>query len=247
MPLVLLTTNVRSSENDVVSGVGRWRPPLGRVPVSDGVGIVVAAGTDVSRIKIGDRVSPIFYPKWLEGRVAAEKMEHALGGAAADGVLAEYTVFDEASVIRVPAHLTDEEAATLPCAGVAGWNALLSGRSAIQKQLRRPQGSVTGSRHLVRKSSTDEMRVCQCYSHGRTDNYRVAGQPRGCPALSEPGVKVFPSPGSSPSNASLGETRFRKDADDEPGHGTRDEVKRSSWHQWNRPSHGGRSNEGASL
>jgi NADPH:quinone reductase-like Zn-dependent oxidoreductase len=110
----------------VVSGVGRWRPPLGRVPVSDGVGIVVAVGTDVSRIKIGDRVSPIFYPKWLEGRVAAEKMEHALGGAAADGVLAEYTVFDEASVVRVPAHLTDEEAATLPCAGVTAWNALLS-------------------------------------------------------------------------------------------------------------------------
>src|SRR6266404_4688119 len=110
----------------VVSGVGRWRPPLGRVPVSDGVGIVVAAGTDVSRVKIGDRVSPIFYPKWLEGRVAAEKMMHALGGAAADGVLAEYTVFDEASVVRVPAHLTDEEAATLPCAGVTAWNALLS-------------------------------------------------------------------------------------------------------------------------
>ena len=110
----------------VVNGVGRWRPPLGRVPVSDGVGIVVAAGTGVSRVKIGDRVSPIFYPKWLEGRVTAEKMEHALGGAAADGVLAEYTLFDDTSLVRVPAHLTDEEAATLPCAGVTAWNALLS-------------------------------------------------------------------------------------------------------------------------
>jgi NADPH:quinone reductase-like Zn-dependent oxidoreductase len=110
----------------VVNGVGRWRPPLGRVPVSDGVGIVVAAGTGVSRVGIGHRVSPIFYPKWLEGRVAAEKMGGALGGAVADGVLAEYTVCDEASVVRVPAHLTDEEAATLPCAGVTAWNALLS-------------------------------------------------------------------------------------------------------------------------
>jgi len=62
--------------------------------------------------------------EWLEGRVAAEKMGDALGGAGADGVLAEYTVFDEASVVRVPAHLTDEEAATLPCAGVTAWNAL---------------------------------------------------------------------------------------------------------------------------
>jgi len=111
----------------VVNGVGRWKPPLGRVPVSDGAGIVVAAGTGVSRrVKIGDRVSPIFYPKWLEGRAAAAKMVDALGGAAADGVLAEYTVFDEASVVRVPAHLTDSEAATLACAGVTAWNALLS-------------------------------------------------------------------------------------------------------------------------
>jgi NADPH:quinone reductase-like Zn-dependent oxidoreductase len=110
----------------VVNGVGRWMPPLRRVPLSDGVGIVVAAGVGVSRVKVGDRVSPIFYPKWLEGRVAAEKMVHALGGAAADGLLAEYTVVDEASVVPVPAHLADEEAATLPCAGVTAWNALSS-------------------------------------------------------------------------------------------------------------------------
>jgi NADPH:quinone reductase-like Zn-dependent oxidoreductase len=110
----------------VVNGVGRWRPPLGRIPVSDGVGIVVAAGKKVSRVEIGDRVCPIFYPKWLEGGVAAEKMGNALGGAVADGVFAKHTVFDEQSLIRVPAHLTDEEAATLPCAGVTAWNAVLS-------------------------------------------------------------------------------------------------------------------------
>ena len=110
----------------VVNGVGRWKPPLGRVPLSDGVGIVAATGSGVSRVKVGDRVAPIFYPKWLEGRVAAEKMGHALGGAAADGVLAEYTLLDEASLVHVPAHLTDEEAATLPCAGVTAWSAVLT-------------------------------------------------------------------------------------------------------------------------
>ncbi len=109
----------------VVNGVGRWKPPLGRVPLSDGVGIVAATGNDVSRVKVGDRVAPIFYPKWLDGRVAAGKMRQALGGAAADGVLAEYTLFDEASLVHVPAHLTDEEAATLPCAGVTAWSALI--------------------------------------------------------------------------------------------------------------------------
>jgi NADPH:quinone reductase-like Zn-dependent oxidoreductase len=90
------------------------------------VGIVTATGNGVSRVKVGDRVAPIFYPKWLEGRVAAEKMGQALGGAAADGVLAEYTLVDQASLVHVPAHLTDEEAATLPCAGVTAWSALIS-------------------------------------------------------------------------------------------------------------------------
>jgi NADPH:quinone reductase-like Zn-dependent oxidoreductase len=52
-------------------------------------------------------------------------MGQALGGAAADGVLAEFTLFDERSLVHVPAHLTDEEAATLPCAGVTAWNALV--------------------------------------------------------------------------------------------------------------------------
>lgn len=110
----------------VVNGVGRWQPPLPRIPLSDGVGIVAATGDEVSRVKLGDRVAPIFYPKWLEGKVVAEKMEQALGGAAADGVLAEYTLFDEDSLVHVPAHLTDEEAATLPCAGVTAWNAVIS-------------------------------------------------------------------------------------------------------------------------
>ncbi len=109
----------------VVDGVGRWKPALPRIPLSDGVGIVAATGSGVSRVKVGDRVAPIFYPKWLEGRVASEKMVGALGGAAADGVLAEYTLFDETSLVHVPAHLTDEEAATLPCAGVTAWSALV--------------------------------------------------------------------------------------------------------------------------
>jgi NADPH:quinone reductase-like Zn-dependent oxidoreductase len=109
----------------VVNGVGRWKPSLPRIPLSDGVGVVAAMGSAVSRVKKGDRVAPIFYPKWLDGRVASEKMGSPLGGAVADGVLAEYTLCDETSLVLVPAHLTDEEAATLPCAGVTAWSALI--------------------------------------------------------------------------------------------------------------------------
>jgi NADPH:quinone reductase-like Zn-dependent oxidoreductase len=108
----------------VVRGVGRWSPSLPRIPLSDGVGVVAALGSGVSHLKIGDRVAPIFYPNWLEGRVSHEKLTSPLGGAAADGVLAEKAVFDESSVVQLPEHLSDEEAATLPCAGVTAWNAV---------------------------------------------------------------------------------------------------------------------------
>lgn len=89
----------------VVDGLGRWKPPLGRVPLSDGVALVAGTGTGVSRCKVGDRVAPIFRPKWLEGRVAPGKMAQPLGGAAANGVLADFAVLDEASLVHVPAHL----------------------------------------------------------------------------------------------------------------------------------------------
>ncbi len=109
----------------VVEGISRWRPSLPRIPVSDGVGVVVAAGPGVSRVRVGERVVPIFYPRWLDGPVAAEKLERPLGGAVADGVLAETALFDESAVVPAPEHLTDEEAATLPCAGVTAWNAVM--------------------------------------------------------------------------------------------------------------------------
>ena len=63
----------------VVNGVGRWKPSLPRIPLSDGVGLVAAMGSGVSRVKMGDRVAPIFYPKWLDGRVASQKMGSPLG------------------------------------------------------------------------------------------------------------------------------------------------------------------------
>jgi NADPH:quinone reductase-like Zn-dependent oxidoreductase len=106
----------------VIDGVGRWRPGESRVPASDAVGEVVGVGAGVTRFGIGDRVSPIFYPQWIDGGPAAEKMNAAPGGAAADGFFAEYVVAHESGVVRVPDALSDVEAATLPCAGVTAWN-----------------------------------------------------------------------------------------------------------------------------
>jgi len=106
----------------IVNGV--WKAPGPRVPISDGVGEVVAAGKGVTRVAVGDRVAGTFYPHWLEGELTPEKLRTPLGGVAADGVLAEHVLFAEDAVVRVPAHLSDEEAATLPCAGVTAWHAV---------------------------------------------------------------------------------------------------------------------------
>ena len=105
---------------------GRWRAPEPRVPVSDGVGEVVAVGEGVSRVAPGDRVAGTFHPRWLDGDPTPEKLQSPLGGTAADGVLAEYVVFDAEAVVRVPEHLSDEEAATLPCAAVTAWHAVVA-------------------------------------------------------------------------------------------------------------------------
>ena len=108
----------------VVNGVDGWKPTASRVPVSDGAGIVVAVGADVTRFALGDRVAGIFLPQWLDGELTAETYVSPLGGAVADGVLAEYRLFDEQCVVAVPSHLTDTEAATLPVAAVTAWHAI---------------------------------------------------------------------------------------------------------------------------
>jgi NADPH:quinone reductase-like Zn-dependent oxidoreductase len=108
----------------VVRGVGGWKPSGPRIPVSDGVGIVVAAGRSASRVRVGDRVAGIFLPRWLDGELDAGAYVDSLGGAQADGVMTERRLFDADAVVPVPAHLSDLEAATLPVAAVTAWHAV---------------------------------------------------------------------------------------------------------------------------
>lgn len=93
------------------------------IPFSDGVGEVVAVGEGVTRTQVGDRVAGIFMQSWLSGKFQANHPKSALGGTI-DGVLAEYVILHEDGIVKVPAHLSHEEAATLPCAAVTAWNAL---------------------------------------------------------------------------------------------------------------------------
>ncbi len=107
----------------VVKGLYNPKMKLPRVPCSDGAGEVVAVGDGVSSLNTGDRVAAIFMQNWLDGPIDRAKSKGALGGDI-DGMLAEYVVLKETGLVRIPEHLSYQEAATLPCAAVTAWNAL---------------------------------------------------------------------------------------------------------------------------
>ena len=112
---------------DLLMVKGQYNPkqPLPLIPLSDGVGEVVALGDGVERVAEGDRVCPIFAQGWLSGESTKGKIRTTLGGPL-HGTLTEYMVVDAESVVRVPAHLSDAEAACLPCAAVTAWSALVT-------------------------------------------------------------------------------------------------------------------------
>ncbi len=109
----------------------------GAIPLSDGAGEIAAVGRHVTRWKVGDRVAPIFVQRWLGGDLLPEYMPSALGGPS-DGVLAEQIVLSEEALVRIPTHMSFEQAATLPCAAVTAWNAAI-----VKGQLRPGQTVVT--------------------------------------------------------------------------------------------------------
>ena len=108
----------------VCKGVYNPRLRLPFVPLSDGAGEVVATGAGAVRFKPGQRVAAAFMPGWVDGQPDEEKARSALGGGG-EGMLAELAVLPEEALVAVPDHLSFEEAATLPCAAVTAWNALV--------------------------------------------------------------------------------------------------------------------------
>jgi NADPH:quinone reductase-like Zn-dependent oxidoreductase len=112
---------------DLLMSKGLYNPKLKLpiVPVSDGAGEVVATGAGASRFKVGDQVVASFMPDWVDGPGDDEKARSALGGGGV-GLLAERVVLPEHGLLSIPPHLSVEEAATLPCAGVTAWNAVVT-------------------------------------------------------------------------------------------------------------------------
>ena len=111
---------------DLMVADGRYgRVMVPRVPLSDGAGEIVATGEGVTKWKAGDRVAGTFFQGWATGPFRRDAFDSALGGAL-DGMLAEHVALSEDGVVAIPPHLNYEEAATLPCAALTAWQALVT-------------------------------------------------------------------------------------------------------------------------
>ncbi|KDE99272.1 hypothetical protein Y900_010020 [Mycolicibacterium aromaticivorans JS19b1 = JCM 16368] len=122
---VLVKVNASSvNYHDMVNLAGLIWGEWPRVPMSDGAGEVVAIGPDVTDFSVGDRVMGAFHPGWHDGPPTPQAKAE-LPGDSGDGWLQQYRVAATDGLVATPVHLSDIEAATLPCAGVTAWNALL--------------------------------------------------------------------------------------------------------------------------
>ena len=107
----------------VEGGYGSRQRTENLIPVSDGAGDVVAVGEGVTRFAAGDRVVANFFQEWLSGEPDEAGLHSGLGGQV-DGMACELRVLPEYGLCHTPGHLTDAEAAALPCAGLTAWSAV---------------------------------------------------------------------------------------------------------------------------
>lgn len=94
------------------------------IPFSDGSGEVIAVGTGVSNLKVGDPVVGLFFPTWTDGPINQAINGVARGGENTDGMLATEVVGHQDSFLSFPEYLSYEQASTLPCAALTAWHAM---------------------------------------------------------------------------------------------------------------------------
>jgi NADPH:quinone reductase-like Zn-dependent oxidoreductase len=167
-----------------VRGYGLRQEKLPLILLCDGVGVVDAIGDGVTRAGLGDRLCPIVFPSWTGGEPDSGRLSGSLG-CELDGTMAEYMVISEESAGHVPAHLTDAEAASLPCAAVTAWRALVTeGRvKAGDTVLVQGTGGVSlfalqfaktlGARVIVTSSSDEKLARARALGADEVINYRV--------------------------------------------------------------------------
>lgn len=157
-------------------------PPL--IPFSDGAGEVMQVGEGVSRVATGDRVCPMFFQSWIDGGPTAEKRSRPLGGPL-PGVLQERMLLDAEGVARIPDHLSLTEAATLPCAALTAWRALVVEGNLQPDETVLLQGTggvatfalqfirMLGARAIVISSSDEKLEQARARGADHLVNYRT--------------------------------------------------------------------------
>jgi len=171
---------------DLAIALGTYRMPTKHnlVPLSDGAGEVVEVGTGVTRVKAGDRVAGCFFQRWFGGPPAADTHASALGGGL-DGMLTQYVVLEQDGVVALPAHLSFEEAATLPCAAVTAWHALAEHARIVAGQTVLVQGTggvsifalqlarLMGAQVIVTSSSEQKLARAKALGAAHGVNYKA--------------------------------------------------------------------------
>ncbi|MDQ8728096.1 NAD(P)-dependent alcohol dehydrogenase [Bradyrhizobium sp. LHD-71] len=167
----------------VKGGYGsRQKFPL--IPLSDGAGVVESVGAGVTTFAPGDRVIGSFFEGWLGGEPNPSKMRTSLGGAV-DGVLCEYRLWPSQALVRTPDHLTDAEAASLPCAALTAWSAVVKLGNTRPGQIVLTQGTggvsmfalqfakMVGARVIATSSSEAKIAKLKQLGADITINYRA--------------------------------------------------------------------------
>lgn len=122
-----ILVRVRASSlnfHDLAVVTGMIKAADGRIPMSDGAGEVVEVGEGVRALKVGDPVLSVFFPNWPAGGPTLERLT-GVPGDHADGFAAEYVAMPASAFTRPPVGWTPSEAATLPCAALTAWRALM--------------------------------------------------------------------------------------------------------------------------
>jgi NADPH:quinone reductase-like Zn-dependent oxidoreductase len=160
---------------------GAARPGL--IPLSDGAGIVEAVGAGVDRVDPGDLVMPGFFPRWLAGPPTPSGLA-GLGGVL-DGCACEAIALSAEAVTRAPAGYSAAEAATLPCAAVTAWRALMVEGGLMPGQTVLVQGTggvsifalqfakLAGARVIVTSSSDEKLERAKALGADDLINYRA--------------------------------------------------------------------------
>jgi NADPH:quinone reductase-like Zn-dependent oxidoreductase len=154
------------------------------VPMSDGCGEIVAVGDGVSNFAKGERVLPAFYPQWRSGLPTRHNKRDILGETT-DGCLQEFLLIDANSIAKAPSHLSDIEAATLPCAGLTAWSALMEENTLSAEHTVLVQGSgglslaalqiakAVGAKVVVTSSSDEKLQRAKALGADFLVNYKT--------------------------------------------------------------------------